>query len=494
MKKDPLKINFLSSDTERKARRTTILAAGLFTLFVGILSAVGAGASFRAASHGTTVLSEVGNIFALSEITLFRWGDAEDSEDDPFATPDSRINILLLGIGGEGHEGSQLTDTIILASLDRTEKKIGLVSIPRDLAYPLGNGRFQKINAVNAYAEQSYPGEGAKRTAQAFEKLFNTRIDRVVKIDFKGFAQFIDALGGLDINVERAFTDYQFPTANDGPNPYKWEVASFKQGPEHMDGTRALTYARSRHGNNGEGSDFARSRRQQIVIEAIRTKALSLGTLTSPKKITDLWTAVSSHVQSDLSAWEMLKLAPLAMNFSTTKITSNVLTDAVDGELIPSTVEGSFMLFPKKPDWSEVRDIVANPFVTKQEIVQQNRPKEPVTVEIRNGTTRTGFASQVSDKLAGIGYTIASTGNATHRGYERTVIYDLTDGKKAEGLAYLRKLLDANVSSSLPSTQGILTDAGIRETLNGSTTHFLIILGDSSVGFVNPYYAGTQTP
>ncbi len=492
MKKDGVKINFLSTDAERKARRTTIVAAGLFTLCVGLISAIGAGASFRAATHGTTVLGEVGHILALADITHLTWGGADTN--DPFATPDSRINILLLGVGGDGHDGAQLTDTIILASLDRTNKKIGLVSIPRDLAYPLGGGRFEKINAVNAYAEQDHPGEGATDTAKAFEKLFNTRIDRVIKIDFAGFTEFVDALGGLDINVEHTFTDYQFPTEDTGPDAHEWQTVSFTQGTQHMDGVHALMFARSRHGNNGEGSDFARSRRQQIVIDAIRTKLLSLGTLSNPGKLTKLWTAISSHLQTNLSAWDMLKLAPLGLNFSEATITSNVLTDANDGELIATSVEGSYMLFPKKPDWSDVRNIIADPFETKEEIAQHNRPTEPINVEIRNGTTHTGFASQIADKLRAVGYTVGSTGNAIQRGYERTVIYDLTNGQKPTELSYLRKLLDANVASSPSSSQGILTDSGTRETLTGSSTHFLIILGDSSLGLVNPYYAGTQTP
>jgi len=494
MKKDHVKINFLETDVERKARRTTVLAAGLFTLFVGLLAAVGAGASFRAATHGTTVLAEVGNILTLADITHFSLGGSSQSEDDPFATPDGRLNILLLGVGGDGHDGAQLTDTIILASLDRTNKKIGLVSIPRDLAYPLGGGRFEKINAVNAYAEQEHPGFGAKTTAQAFEKLFNTRIDRVIKIDFKGFTDFVDVLGGLDINIEHSFSDYQYPTSDDGPNPFKWQVVSFKQGAEHMDGDRVLMYVRSRHGNNNEGSDFARNRRQQIVLDAIRSKLLSLGTLSNPKRITDLWTAVSSHVQTDITAWDGLKLAPLAMNMSQTNITSNVLTDAGDGELIPTTVDGSFMLFPRKPDWSEIRNIIANPFQTKDQLAQQDRPQDHITVEIRNGTFRTGFASLVSDKLTGLGYAVGNVGNAGTRGYERTVIYDLTDGKKTADLAKLRTLLGANVATSPPTNGSIATDNGGHESLNGTSTDFLIILGDSSFGLVNPYYGSTQNP
>ena len=482
-----MKINLLNTDADRKARRITLIVAAVFTLVVGSLASLGAGASYRAATHGTSVWNEVGNLLALSELQKLAWGGA-DSGYDPFATPDGRLNILLLGVGGDGHDGPLLTDTIILASLDRQNKRIGLLSIPRDLAYPLGGGRFEKINAVNAYAEKDHPGEGAKYTAEAFHKLLDMRIDRVIRIDFKGFEKFVDALGGLDINVERSFSDNSFPTDDDGPDPFMWTSVSFTKGPQHMDGHRALTYVRSRHGTNGEGSDFARSRRQQIVLDAIRTKLFSLGTLGNPRKITELWTALSSNIQTDITAWDALKLLPLALNFKDTAIKSNVLSDAPDGELIATNVEGSFMLFPKKPDWSEIRSMAADPFVTKEEIAKQNRPAEPLSLEIKNGTLRTGFAAQVSAKLEALGYTVEATGNAAHRGYEKTVIFDLTNGAKPTELARLKKLLDANVAPS-PSLNGrtVLTDSDARENLYSTATHFLIILGDSSLSLVNPY-------
>jgi LCP family protein required for cell wall assembly len=482
-----MKIDLLNPQAERNARRITLIVAAVFTLVVGSLASLGAGLSYRAATHGTNVLVEVGQMLSLGSLQSLAFGGGT-ATDDPFATPDNRINILLLGVGGDGHDGPELTDTIILASLDRQNKRIGLLSIPRDMAYPLGNGRFQKINAVNAYAEKQSPGQGAKLTAEALHKLLDLRIDRVIRIDFKGFEKFIDALGGIDINVERAFSDNSFPTDDTGPNPYKWTSVSFQKGWQHMDGARALIYVRSRHGTNGEGSDFARSRRQQLVLEALRTKLFSLGTLTNPKKVTDLWSSLSSNIQTDLTAWDALKLLPLAASFKDTTIKTRVLTDAIDGELVSANVEGSFMLFPRKPDWSEIRAAAADPFTTKEEITQQSRPGEHISLEIKNGTLRTGFASQVSAKLESLGYNVEATGNATKRGYEKTVIYDLTNGSKPQELAKLKKLLDANVvETTAGAGKTVQTDSHAHENLYTTATHFLVILGDSSFGLVNPY-------
>lgn len=472
--RDRIQIDFLDKDQEQKARKTTVLIAAVFTLAVGMLAALGANASYRAATRGTSVIAEFGSFFSFGQVNQLHGPNGTSTDpNDPLSTPDGRLNILLLGIGGEGHEGSQLTDTIMIASLDRESKKVGLVSIPRDLAFPLGDGRFEKINAVNAYAEKEHPGEGAKRTAEEFSRQFNIRIDRTVKIDFKGFAKFVDALGGIDVNVENSFTDYTYPTDDDGPNPYRTQTVSFTKGLEHMDGKRALIFVRSRHGNNGEGLDFARSRRQQLVIEAIRKNLLSVGTLSSPKKVSEIWASISNHVQTDLGAWDVLKFLPIATHFSKSNVVMNVLTTGPMGQLY--TQNNGTLLFPKKADWSEIRSIIADPFTgsDKDAIISAAKTEEPLIVEIRNGTTKVGFAAQISGKLTSAGYKISSTGNAIQRNYEKSVIVDYTDGSYPTELAKLKKLLDANVS------------LGTAEKDISTSTHFLIILGRSSANLVN---------
>jgi LCP family protein required for cell wall assembly len=475
----PLKMDFLGGEAERRARRTTVLTAVVFALAVGLLAATGAWASFRASSLGTNVLEEVGNLPVIADIRRLAWGDSASP-----AIKDDQIRFLLLGVGGEGHAGSNLSDTILIVTADMVDKKIGIVSIPRDTAYPLGGGKFEKINAVHAYAEQDHPGQGAKETAKSFEQLFDTKINHVIRINFNGFKDFVDAVGGVDVNVERSFTDLEYPTPDD-----KWQTVSFEKGMQHMDGSRALIYARSRHGNNGEGGDFARNHRQQIVLLALKEKLMSKGTFTNPQKVLALYQAVQKNVQTDLSPWDLVKFAPLGQDFSSDKITMHVLTDAPDGELAAANVNGSFMLFPKDQDWSEIRAIIADPFKSKEERTASVRPAIPVRVEVRNGTYLTGLAGTVSDKLTKSGYQISGVGNAAFRGYERTVIFDLTSGKKPEELARLKRLLDANVSATLPSwvtnatsskNGSIIGEGMTKETVSATGTDFLIVLGEST--------------
>lgn len=446
---------------------------------------MGANASYRAATRGVSVLEGVQMIFPFAELRRLAWPGADDTRNI-LATPDGRFNFLFLGIGGDGHDGPQLTDTIIFASFDPTARKLGLLSIPRDLAYPLGGGRYEKINSINAYAEQQHPGEGAMRAAEAMSALLSARIDRVVRLDFKGFRDLVDAMGGVDVTVENSFTDTLFPTEDDGKNPYQWTTVRFTKGREYMNGHRALTYARSRHGTNGEGTDFARSHRQRIVIHAIREKLLSHSTLTSPRKISELWTILSNHVQTNVTAWDALKLMPLVARYKDLAITHHVLTDDPRGELVQGNLAGAFVLYPKNFDWSRIRSIAANPFDAPQ-IEGEKSPtqieQDRVVVEIKNGTLHEGFGARVATKLISAGYMVSATRNAKQRSQERTVIYDMTGGTRPKELALLKKLLDANVSAAPPSNLILLQD-GTQESV-GTSTHFLVILGDSSLSLLN---------
>jgi LCP family protein required for cell wall assembly len=470
-----IKVDFLGGEAERKSRRSTTVIAVLFSILVGILSSIGAGASYRAATNGTNILTEVGNLPIIADIRRLTWGESSDILD---ATLDDRLSILILGVGGVGHDGSELTDTILLSTADLKTQKVGMLSIPRDVAYPLGGGRFIKINAVNAYAEQKNPGQGARETADAFEELLGTNIDHVIKINFKAFEDLINAIGGVDVAVEASFVDYEYPTEDD-----KWQTINFKEGSEHMDGARALMYARSRHGSNGEGSDFARSRRQQIIILAVKKKLLSMGTLTNPSKLLKLYQAISSNIQTDLTPWEIMKLAPLAKQFSSENITMRVLTNEQDGELVNQIVNGAYMLFPKKQDWSEIRNIAQHPFGDESEAddttLGTKTDSEPARIEIRNGTFISGLASQASEQLKAKGFAIAGLGNASHRTYEKTVIYDLTNGKRLNDLETLKKLLHADVESvpSFWNTGASAVDDAEPKPNNPTQTDFLIILG-----------------
>lgn len=494
---DMTSVNFLSVNHDAAARKKTYILAGVFTLFVTLASFAGAAASYRSVERGTDVLTEFSRLPVIADVKNLVFGNDSRSVGASIQENDTEpelMRILVLGIGGPGHEGSLLTDSIMLATVDLEQKKVGMVSIPRDLAFPRSNNTFEKINAVHAWAEQDHPGEGAVRTAQKFSDFFSVNIDHVIRIDFRGFAALIDAIEGIEVDVENTFVDNQYPT-----NDEKWQTVSFKKGLQKMDGKTALMYVRSRHGNNGEGSDFARARRQQLVMLAVRQKLLSLNTLSDPGKLSKLYQTITNHIQSDLSPWDAMKLAPLLNDFSSDKIQTHVLTDAEDGELVAANINNNFLLFPRGNDWTQIKSIISDPFSSKEER-EKNAP-QMAKVEVKNGTQRTGLAFQISNTLNMEGFRAQNMGNATRRTYARTILVDLTNGQKSAELAKLRRQLDADISlSNVTSTIGsdgikrraVYAAASSLETVFNDDTDFLVLLGESSYELVaNPY--ATQT-
>ena len=184
MEHDPSipKTNFVIDEPERRGHRQTLVIATVFVVALAGIAAMGASASYRAVRSGTNVFVEMTRLPVITDIRQLVFGG---TPNDVLTTPDHRINFLLLGIGGDGHDGAQLSDTIMIASVDTETQRVGLLSVPRDLAYPLANGSFEKINAINAQMEDAHPGEGARYAADAIGKLLDVRIDHVIRIDFK---------------------------------------------------------------------------------------------------------------------------------------------------------------------------------------------------------------------------------------------------------------------------------------------------------------------
>lgn len=369
------------------------------------------------------------------------------------------INILFLGMGGVGHEGPYLTDTILLASLNKDDDKMAMLSIPRDFLVATKKFGKQKINAINSYAEIENQGSGAEFTRNILEELLDVRIDYYLRMDFNSFEQIIDAAGGVTIDVPRTFSDPLYPRVSD---PSKTTVITFEAGPQHMDGRTTLIYARSRHGNNGEGNDFARSRRQQQIILALKDKIISNETLTSAGKIKDILSAIKNNISTDINPWEAIQLASLykKLNISTEKISVNVLTNGPDGPFYSTYYNNQYVLLPKKPDYSDLRQIAQNPFndARKQYTGSYGTPSG-ISILVLNGTGQNGLANETAMTLSDFGYRIKETANAPIKDYEKNVIYEIAPEINAGALKDIKEILDANVSQTLPEWLKPMVDA-----------------------------------
>lgn len=225
---------------------------------------------------------------------ILDYSEGKNLDANLFKKPGSgRFNVVLLGIGGENHPGGTLTDSIQVASVDTINKKIGFTSVPRDLYVMVpGKGRT-KINEAYSTGERSKKGGGGLIVRQILENVTGAPISNFVVIDFAGAKELIDQLGGIDVNVPKALNDPLYPDERQiGYSPF-----SVRAGMQHMNGSTALKYARSRETT----SDFDRSARQQIIMDAIKDKALSMGVLTNPMKVNGMMGVLGKHLQTDLT-------------------------------------------------------------------------------------------------------------------------------------------------------------------------------------------------
>ncbi|MBU0722432.1 LCP family protein [Patescibacteria group bacterium] len=394
-----------------------------------------------------------------------------------------RINILLLGIGGKNHDGGLLTDTIILASLKPSEKKLSLLSIPRDLSVPIENMGWQKINSVNAYAEMKIPNSGGLAISQTLNDIFQIPIDYYLTVDFAGFEKIIDDLGSIKVNVKNTFDDYKYPILGneDAPWEQRWEHLHIEQGEQIMNGQLALKYVRSRHALGVEGSDFARSHRQQKVLEAVKGKVLSLSVLFKPNMISKIISDINAHYNTNLKIWEIVKLWGLIKDIKSENIASRVLDNSPSG-LLTDTVglDGAYLLSPRSGDFSEIKYLINNIFINAPATDKEKVEEEKATVEIRNGTWINGLASKAALDLEKYGFDIVRIGNTSRQNFEKSVIYDLTYGKKIQALTILKNRTNANVALGMP--QWLIND--IDKELSGQTNpiqpDFILMLGQEA--------------
>ncbi len=224
-----------------------------------------------------------------------------------------RTNVVLLGISGGSHEGGDLTDTIIFTSTDFAKKDVVVVSVPRDVWLPSLKDR---INSAYHYGEEKKPGGGLILAKAAIEEVLGQPVQYGLMINFSGFEKVIDLIGGVDIEVEKSFTDKLYPVegkendtcGSDKTYACRYETLVFEKGRQHMDGKLALKYVRSRHAEGEEGTDFARGRRQQQVILAVKNKIITQKLWKDFNLMKKLYEVFMQNVATDLNWSEKILL------------------------------------------------------------------------------------------------------------------------------------------------------------------------------------------
>lgn len=248
-----------------------------------------------------------------------------------------------------------------MASIKPSSHQIALLSIPRDLYVPIPKYGWQRINFANALGA-ARSKDGGELASKVVSDILSVPVHYWVRADFQIFKELVDELGGLEIEVDKGFVDYQFP----GPN-YQPRTINFEAGRQVMDGDRALQFVRSRHGGNGENSDFARSKRQQKVLIAIANKVLEQNILSQPQKILRFYNIFQDNVSSNLDISQIIKMARLASYTPLENIITQVIEIGLTGLLEQTIMDnGAYVLKTKTGNFKELAKLAKNIFFEKR--------------------------------------------------------------------------------------------------------------------------------
>lgn len=379
---------------------------------------------------------------------------------------DGRVNILLLGIGGPGHDGANLTDTILLASIDPINNKVALLSIPRDLWVKIPGDGYQKINAAYAYGKNQSKAktlagqerDGLNLLDNSLSPVLGIPIHYHAVVNFKAFQQGVEAVGGVDANVPKELAGREEFWIEGTNRHYTLNV---QPGQQHFDGTKALYFARERH----DSSDFVRSQRQRLLLSALKDKTLSLGTFSNPIKISNLLSSFGDNVYTDFSVNDITRLYQIIQKVPSGDISSLDLVTPPHDLLTTGNLDGLSIVRPKTGlfDYSDIQNFVRNT-LRDGLLIKENAP-----VAIYNATSVAGLATKEAKLLKSYGYNVTTVDNlpkATDPA--KSILIDLSNSADKYTRHYLEQRLGLAAQNSLPAGAGIAPPSG---------TKFVIIVG-----------------
>ena len=388
----------------------------------------------------------------------------------PLKNQNGQVNILLAGNSADdpGHDGANLTDSIMVMSINTKTKQASMLSIPRDLWVEIPSMGHQKINAANdvtTFSQAGYPKGGMGQLEQVVSQNLGITIDYYALINYTAFRDAVNAVGGITINIQstdpRGLYDPNIAKADGGP-------LKLPNGSVTLDGQTALNLARARgdsyYAYGFPQSDFDRTMHQRQMLLAIKDKATSAGVLTNPLKLGQLADALGNNVQTDLKIDEMETFYNYVKGITDSNVASYNLNDLVKGQtLLKNYVadNGQEALIPAAglDDFSQIQTAVAKLF--------SNNPivKEGAEVVVLNGGDIVGLASQEQTVLQGKDIGVAAIADAP-KTYPKTEIIDNSKGAMPNTKQALQKLFGNNVVTSDPA-------------ITGYTADFIVVLGQN---------------
>ena len=320
------------------------------------------------------------------------------------------LQIMLLGTDRRPPKGDWRTDTMILVSIDPEEQLVSLVSIPRDLYVDIPGHGKTRLNMADGFGEaEHYPGGGPALLRRMLEENVGLTFDRYIRIDFQGFVEMIDELGGVDVDV-RCPTELWVPNMK-APGEYLL-LRSFSPGLHHLDGELALIYSRCR----AHTAAFDRDRRQREVLLALRKRVLELGIPGLLPRLFELLQNMSLHAQTDLEPAEIVALAQLM-----TKIPAyNINQGGIDLSVAPqwTTADGAWVM---RPEREQVKELMAGR-MPPSSWEERALAADAVRIAVDNGTIIEGFGSQMADRLKAQGFHVVKVVKADELDHGETRI------------------------------------------------------------------------
>jgi LCP family protein required for cell wall assembly len=359
------------------------------------------------------------------------------------------VNFLLIG-SDKRPGGSFRTDTMVIAILRPNEGQVSLISIPRDLWVYIPDWQNNRINTAYQHGiSVGYPGGGPGLLKDTIQYNLGIRIDHTAMVEFDGFRKIVDTLGGVDVPVSCAYTDWHLIDPSYNPEiEANWSLYTVGPGLIHMDGDLALWYARSRQ----KSSDFDRGRRQQEVLRSIFTQALQAGTLT---RIPELYNDFKDSVETDLGLADILQLSVYAPKMTNADIRGYYIRPPIVNSWI--TEGGAYVLSPNQELLSQLLTEALSPSTN---VVQ----KQSIIIDVMNGTSIAGYEALATSRL-------------NYAGYETRIIPSDRQDYAYSVLIDKSAAQDLTVSNSILNVMGMQTGGLISGPDPNSTAHYLLILG-----------------
>lgn len=364
------------------------------------------------------------------------------SNDALVATPlpwdgSSRVSVLVMGLDYRDWEAGETprSDSMILVSLDPVTKAVGMLSVPRDLWVTIPGFKNAKINTAYFLGESyKVPGGGPALAMQTVENVIGMPIDYYAQIDWGAFVKFIDAIGGIDVNVPYKMTIDPLGQGN---------TMIVRAGVQTFDGETALAYARARHTDN---DDFDRAKRQQQVIIAVRDQIINFYSL--PKLIQNapaMYAELSSGVRTNMSLDEAIQLAWLVKDVPTKRIRQGVIQPPKQVTLGKSP-DGLDILKPVPDQIRLLRDKtfkMGGPSPSVTDDVLAGAKLEGAKISLWNGTSSVDVANRTAQYLVSQGLNVKEL-IAADAGYASTQI--IIHNSKPYAVNYLATLMKVNTN------------------------------------------------